>query len=83
LANPARIRKTPVTEGVVREGIYRIISAIRKNDSVGFLELQRDGTIRAVPLNEASIGQRVPTISLWLSTTPVFVLRFSSSFTYL
>jgi len=58
LANPARIRKTPITEGVVREGIYRIVSAIRKNDTVGFLELQRDGTIRAVPLNEASIGQR-------------------------
>jgi hypothetical protein len=57
--NPARVRKTPITHGVVREGIYRIASAIRRNDAVGFLELQEDDTIKAVALNEASDGQKV------------------------
>ncbi|KIM75246.1 hypothetical protein PILCRDRAFT_827498 [Piloderma croceum F 1598] len=56
--NPARVRKTPITHGVVREGIYRIASAIRRNDAVGFLELQEDDTIKAVALNEASDGQK-------------------------
>lgn len=60
MPNPLRGRKTPVSQGVVREGRYRIVSAIRSNDSVGFLELQRDNTIRVVPLNEASNAQKVP-----------------------
>jgi len=58
--NPLRLRKTPVSQGAVREGLYRIVSAVRSNDSVGFLELQRDNTIRVVPLNEASYAQKVP-----------------------
>jgi len=56
--NPLRLRKTPVSQGAVREGLYRIVSAVRSNDSVGFLELQRDNTIRVVPLNEASYAQK-------------------------
>lgn len=59
LPNPSRVRKTPATQGVVREGIYRIASAIRRSDAVGFLELQTGGGIKLVALNEASDGQKV------------------------
>jgi len=57
-SSPLRVRKTPATQGVVREGIYRIASSIRKNDTVGFLELQDDNSIKVVSLNEASKGQQ-------------------------
>ena len=60
LPNPSRVRKTPVTCAVVSNGIYRIASAIRGNDNIGFFELQEDNTTKVVALDEASNGQKVP-----------------------
>jgi hypothetical protein len=60
LPSPSRICKTSIKQGVVHDGIYCIASAIRHNDTVGFLKLQADNNIKVVALSEASEGQKVP-----------------------
>jgi hypothetical protein len=63
--NLSRVRKSPVTRGIVNEGIYRIVSVIRKtDDAVGFLELQPDNFVRVVALNLSSGGQKVSIIPI-------------------
>jgi len=57
--NSMRVRKTLITHAIVREGVYRITSAIRKEeDGVGFLELQQDSYVRVARLDESSNGQK-------------------------
>src|ERR1700689_4699763 len=60
LPSPSQVCKTSIKQGVVHDGIYCIASAIRRNDTVGFLELQEDNNIKVVALSEASEGQKVP-----------------------